>query len=193
MIIARKIPALAEAASKIETQEIVYQQSIIKEKVKFLLSYFKKFCIYVFQGVIKKIFRIKNIIKEISTASHIVQKQLLHLVAKKPSSIQSGKKISELPVIASPQTLLNKASNLVENNQLDEAEKIYIEVIKKDPKNIKAYQALGEIYLKRHNFGDAKASFRQVIKLDPQNEEAQLQLKKLDEATKEAKEKIEEK
>lgn len=191
VIIARKIPALAEVEKR-EQGRAPLLRSLLKKRKKIWGLNIKNFCLFVFKRIIGQLVRLKKVILETGKAPLVVQEQLKHLVLKKPSPIQTKEpKVQE--VLVTPVALLNKADVLFKENKLNEAEKIYIEVIKKDPKNIKAYLSLGKIYLKWHNFGDAKASFRQVIKLNPKDEEAQLQLKKLDEATEEAKEKIKEK
>jgi len=46
-------------------------------------------------------------------------------------------------------------------------EQEYIEVLMKDPADIKAYWKLGLIYSKRRNYDDALACFRQIVKIDP--------------------------
>ena len=192
VIIARKFPALAEAEERGLRRIPTINKAVFKEKTKILGLAIKNFCLFVFKNIVGQITRIKIVLRETRKAPQVAQKQLKHLTARRPSPTQARKQeVSKLEAVVDPLVLLNKASSLVKNDKLDEAEKIYIEVVKKDPKNIKAYWALGEIYLKRHNFGDAKAAFRQVKKLDPGDEEAQLQLKKLDEATEEATEKIE--
>jgi len=42
-----------------------------------------------------------------------------------------------------------------------------IEILMKDPADIKAYWRLGLIYSKRRNYEDALACFRQIVKIDP--------------------------
>lgn len=194
IIIARKIPTLAEAEERELRQAPVVSRDVLKERTKILGRTVKNFCLFVFKNILTWAIRIKSIFKETGKAPHVVQKQLKPLTARKPRSVQVKKQeVPETQTEIDPLILLNKASDLVENDKLDEAEKIYIEIIKKNPQSIRAYRALGEIYLKRHNFGDAKAAFRQVKKLNPNDKEALAQLRKLGEATEEAVEKIEEK
>ena len=59
-------------------------------------------------------------------------------------------------------------------------EQKYIQIIAKDPKNIFAYQKLGSLYLEQDNQEDAKAAFKQILKLDPDNQEAKNKLKMLE-------------
>jgi tetratricopeptide (TPR) repeat protein len=46
-------------------------------------------------------------------------------------------------------------------------EQEYIEILMKDPHDIKAYWKLGLIYSKRRNYADALACCRQIVKIDP--------------------------
>lgn len=75
--------------------------------------------------------------------------------------------------------LLEQASNLFGSGQYPEAEKTYIEIIKLDPRNFRAYKGLGKIYVRQNNTPDAVASFEQALKLSPGDEEAVEELKKL--------------
>jgi tetratricopeptide (TPR) repeat protein len=77
--------------------------------------------------------------------------------------------------------LIEKASNYLGRGNFDEAEKVYIKIISKDPRNARAYRGLGKIYKRQRNFKDAEASFKQVLKLEPDDKEAKKELKELDE------------
>jgi len=46
-------------------------------------------------------------------------------------------------------------------------EQEYIEILMKNPADIKAYWKLGLIYSKRRNYEDSLACFRQIVKIDP--------------------------
>lgn len=43
----------------------------------------------------------------------------------------------------------------------------YIDLIAQNPKDAEAYRVLGSIYLKQKNYSDARACFRQVLKIEP--------------------------
>lgn len=75
--------------------------------------------------------------------------------------------------------LLEKAAESLGSGYYKRAEENYIEVIKKDPKNIRAYKGLGKVYSKQNNKKDAKASFEQVLKMDPNDSETREELDKL--------------
>lgn len=63
--------------------------------------------------------------------------------------------------------LLEIASKLFEQGKYSSAEKIYLKIATRDPKNLRVYNRLGVIYLEQKNFFDAKEAFLQAIKLDP--------------------------
>ncbi len=60
-----------------------------------------------------------------------------------------------------------------------EREKILIKRIAADPRDVEAYQLLGEVYLVQNNLSDAAECFAQVTVLDPQNLRAVEQLNKI--------------
>lgn len=72
--------------------------------------------------------------------------------------------------------LLENAAESLGSGYYQRAEDKYIEVIKKDSKNIRAYKGLGKVYFKQNNFKDAKASYEQVLKLNPEDNEAQKEI-----------------
>ncbi len=59
-------------------------------------------------------------------------------------------------------------------------EKIMIEKIANNPKDVKAYESLGDYYLEIENWKDAKECFKQAIKLDAQNVNVKIKLRKLE-------------
>ncbi len=59
-------------------------------------------------------------------------------------------------------------------------EKILIDRIASNPKDIEAYERLGEYYLEIENWNYAKECFKQVIKLNPRNIGARSRMRKLE-------------
>jgi|GEM_PF-777341 len=51
----------------------------------------------------------------------------------------------------------------------DELEDILVERIAADPRDIEAYERLGDYYVSQGNKGDAEACYKQVLKLNPQS------------------------
>lgn len=62
----------------------------------------------------------------------------------------------------------------------DRLEELLIERIAVNPKDVEAYERLGEYYLEIKSYVDSKECFKQVIKLDPANRNAKYKLKKLE-------------
>ncbi len=60
-----------------------------------------------------------------------------------------------------------------------EEEKKYIDAIAANPKDLKAYRALCDIYYNQQSYSDARACFRQVLKLDPADEQTKAKLEKI--------------
>ena len=61
--------------------------------------------------------------------------------------------------------LFVEAEELQKKDELDEAEKKYIEIIGLAPKNIKAFKLLGRLYFEEKNFGEAAQTFEHALKL----------------------------
>lgn len=62
----------------------------------------------------------------------------------------------------------------------DRLEELLIERIAVNPKDIEAYERLGEYYIEIKSYTDAKECFKQVIKLNPANNNAKYRLKRLE-------------
>lgn len=63
--------------------------------------------------------------------------------------------------------LMEKAEELFFKKQYISAEKWYLEVVKKDPRNPKIYSRLGLIYISQKNYKDAISCLEEANKLDP--------------------------
>lgn len=62
----------------------------------------------------------------------------------------------------------------------DRLEELLIERIAANPKDLEAYERLGQYYMEIKGYADAKECFKQVIKLDPGNRNAKYRLKRLE-------------
>ena len=60
-----------------------------------------------------------------------------------------------------------------------EEEKKYIDAIAQNPKDVESYRSLCDIYLNQQSYADARACFRQVLKLDPTDEETRAKLERI--------------
>lgn len=82
--------------------------------------------------------------------------------------------VEEEPVFAEETGTVLSETEDAKAEETEEEKKIrtrkeqeYIEILMKDPADIKAYWKLGLIYSKRRNYEDALACFRQIVKIDP--------------------------
>jgi tetratricopeptide (TPR) repeat protein len=60
-----------------------------------------------------------------------------------------------------------------------EEERRLIEQLSKNPKDIEAYRRLGNLYVIAGNIADARASFSEILRLNPDDEEAKRRLSEL--------------
>lgn len=65
--------------------------------------------------------------------------------------------------------LIKKADKLLSQNRLKEAEKVYIEVLKIDEKDVSSYKGLGQICFKEKDYKDAHEVFEKLTKLVPKD------------------------
>lgn len=68
--------------------------------------------------------------------------------------------------------LLQDAGEALENDEYDDAEKLYIDVIKFDSKNVHAYWGLLDVYKQRKEWGSALDTLRYIVKMDSGNAQA---------------------
>jgi len=174
IIIARKLPKTAKVAEvkEKEKETTVFQKEVkgiarIVRILKFLGRRFRDFTVFIFKRLFFQFTKLKKVKEqkpvEVETVSRIVQ--------KKPeiTHITNEEKILDL---------LEQAAKFFGSGNFKKAEEMYIEIIKLDPKNIRAYKGLGKMYKKQGNLKDAKASFEQVLQIKPGDSEEREELKK---------------
>lgn len=61
----------------------------------------------------------------------------------------------------------------------EEKEEIFLRIIRQNPKDIKAYKELGNLYLEDKNYSDAELSFNEVLKINPEDEVAKEKLEEI--------------
>ncbi|HRI48518.1 MAG TPA: hypothetical protein PK559_15540, partial [Ignavibacteriaceae bacterium] len=71
------------------------------------------------------------------------------------------------------------ASDLENNNYIQDAIITYIKILEMFPETTDVLLALGNAYLKDKNEGLALKNFRRVLQLEPNNQQATIQIKKL--------------
>ena len=75
--------------------------------------------------------------------------------------------------------LLGHARDAMKKRSYREAERLLVEALSHDGKNVEAYRLLGELYFDEKNFPQAKSTYEFILKLSPDNEEAIAALAKI--------------
>jgi len=93
------------------------------------------------------------------------------LVQKVYSIEQHYRKLQKtaVPVSADAEIIrkmMEEAENLVDKEEYFEAEKKYIEILSQHPKHVKAYEALGHLYILDRKFEQARETFSFALKLN---------------------------
>ncbi len=73
-----------------------------------------------------------------------------------------------------------KSAEGAQQNIHDPAEAHFIQTVERDPKNVEAYERLGDFYMERQNFEDARECYKYVLRLDPKHRRAQEAMRNLD-------------
>lgn len=165
VIVARKFPELAKTKNQTYAQN-KRRASIVQRSFTKVIS----FSVNIVRTVFTKIVKIRDLKK-----NKIIQEKKEQEIKK----LVSNKKI---PDINKKKNKINphvQAIELLTQNKFNEAEKTYLNLIQKNPKDTKAYKGLGIIYLKQKNLNDAQASFEQVLKLSPNDFKIQAELQKI--------------
>ncbi len=87
--------------------------------------------------------------------------------------------------------LLDQAGEFVHQDELIQAEKVYIEVISHHPKNVEAYEGLGNLYVRNRQHEQARETLRFALRLDPKNASVLMSLGQLESADGQKKEALE--
>ena len=80
-------------------------------------------------------------------------------------------------MIGSAVTMPQQKMVMVEKNKLEEA---LIKRIAINPRDIEAYERLGDYYLENENFQDSLECFKQVLHLSPAHHKARLRIRRLE-------------
>lgn len=99
------------------------------------------------------------------------QKKEIKMIGERIQEVLDAEK-REKRVEREHKSVISEAKELAGNRRLKQAEKKYLSILKKDHKNAKAYQGLGEIYLVQGEYEGAAEVFGKVSELDPTNDMA---------------------
>lgn len=76
--------------------------------------------------------------------------------------------------------LIDEAEDLIRQDEFIPAEKKYIEVISHNPKNIDAYEGLGNLYLKSKSYGQARETLSFALKISPDDASVHMSMAELE-------------
>lgn len=97
-------------------------------------------------------------------------------VARK--SVQTIEAVEEEKVVEP--VISKKVTRPRKTEMKDRLEELLIERIALNPKDIEAYERLGEYYMEIENYQFAKECFKQVVKLDPTNKNVKYKMRRLE-------------
>lgn len=87
--------------------------------------------------------------------------------------------------------LLDQAGEFVRQDELVQAEKLYIEVISHHPKNVEAYEGLGNLYVRNRQHEQARETLKFALRLEPKNASVLMSLGQLEASDGQKKEALE--
>ena len=150
VIVSRKFSVLAalDVASIPAEKEAKFKERIISNRLK--------------RNIVKYWSKASQVLAPLGRLAGNYLKSRLRKLYQAKNVYQAGEKID------SPKTidqLFSQAEELKKSDDMDEAEKKYIEIIGLDSKNIKAFKELGRIYFEKKEFEEAKQTFEHILKL----------------------------
>lgn len=178
VIVARKAAKTAEIKEKDLEKQENKEWILVKKALKMFAHKVKDVSIRIFRLLT---FRAKEVKQEVKQKAKALpteedEEELSQLAEDKPLAAEAAPTADADEIL----DLLEKASGYFGKGDFDQAEKIYIEIIAKDPKNYRAYKRLGKIYKRQRNYSDARKSFEQVLKIEPDEKETKQELAEIE-------------
>jgi tetratricopeptide (TPR) repeat protein len=151
-IVIKKFSALAslDVASIPAEREARFKERIMGNRLK--KNYFKYYS------------KLQKIIRPIGEALGNFFKMLYRRLVEFKDSYNRGESIV-MDQESHIRKLSAEAAENFKNNDFDEAEKKYIEIISLDSKNIDAFRSLGQLYLNQKKYQEAEQTLAHVLKL----------------------------
>lgn len=112
---------------------------------------------------------VSGVISDSSTQEH----RIGHREDSQETHGQS-RQMRERPMISDEITLPEK------RRESDRYEQILVERIALNPRDIEAYERLGEYYIKNESLNDAKECFKQVLRLSPMSRRAKIRMRRIE-------------
>lgn len=158
-IIVRKFPMLSsvDVEATLKDRQAKLHEKIIIERIKRRISSWIN---------IKKIPLFNNIFNQLITRSKDFYNRLITLEKKHRLFMGGRKKVLITDESEEENESLKEAQRLLERNELEKAEKKFIQSIKINPHNISAYYGLGDIYMELEQYDQSIEIFEHIIKLN---------------------------
>jgi len=145
------------------------------------------------QFVLKILERMMHKLKLFSLKFHNASDNLVHSIHEKRQrrkDIEQQKNVEnektaeavkqELPQSVRPLIRETVTHPVIKNREKNQLEEVLIKRIAINPKDIEAYERLGDYYLESENYQDSKECFKQVLRLSPMHYKARLKIRKLE-------------
>ena len=181
--VAALIMFLFRKAKQIPQQEFTVQTEINNQEEKRT----SKIIYTIGQFGLKFLERMMHRLKLLSLKFHNVSDNLVHSIHEKRQrnkNIEQEKTIEaikqEIPQPIRPLIKENATHPVIKNKEKNQLEEVLIKRIAINPKDIEAYERLGDYYLESENYQDSKECFKQVLRLSPMHYKARLKIRKLE-------------
>jgi len=164
VIITKKFPIISSinVASIPKHKQEKVKDDLIEDRLKRKFKGFKA----------KTTIRVKPLKNRVTYFFQNFYRQVVNLERRYREKIKAIEPEEEEELGQKREVLLEEAKSLVEQDKLKEAEDKYIEIISLNPKDIDAYNGLGDVYTKMKDYQHAKETFQHILRLDAQDDTA---------------------
>lgn len=152
-IVIKKFPALAnlDIENMPAEKEAKFKEQIIGNRLK--------------RNLVKWNSKVTRMVKPIGEASGDLAKWANKKLIEMRDSYKKELEVNNLDLNNKINQLFREIDDLIKKEELAEAEKRLIEIIGLDNRNIKAFRMLGDLYLEKKSFEEAKQTFEYILKL----------------------------
>ena len=176
-----------------KAKQIPQQEFVLQEEVKQEEKRTSKVVYAIGQFSLKFLERMMHKLKLLSLKFHNLSDNLVHFIHEKRQrrkDIEQQKNIEkektaeivkqELPQPIRPLIKETATHPIIKTREKNQLEEVLIKRIAINPKDIEAYERLGDYYLESENYQDSKECFKQVLRLSPMHYKARLKIRKLE-------------
>ncbi len=167
-IVGRRLPEIAsiEVGGLEEARNAITRHTILESKLKRKIELNKKRLLFVLSLLSPAVVKVRgysaSFVSKLWDLERRYREELRHVAL--PDSLEK--------LQTKVHDLLQDAGEALENDEYDDAEKIYIDVIKYDAKNLFAYWGLLDVYKRRKEWSSALDTLQYIVKMDSGNAEA---------------------